>query len=407
VTKISELPWIGEFNKDWPVVPNKALIKSKKDSVGLLANSFELLSLTKQGVIVRNLEEGGKFPENFDSYQQVVPGNLVTCLFDVEETPRTIGLAKNFGMITGAYDVFEFTSLVNPRFFEYYYLALDDRKGLKYFYSGLRNVIRTPVFLAIPMPLPPREEQDSIVEFLDHELAHLDLLATKLEALLKSLDELRAAIIDDALEQLKVSKFTKIKYACELNKSRKQAQDTLVDFFPMDSISEWQGLRFGEYIDSAEASSGYSVVRENDVVIAKVTPCFENRKGTVISQLGGDFALATTEVLVLTPSKYFESKFIRFVLASSKFIKEGERAMTGAGGLKRIPSSFLANFMIPEPTLDEQKLFVEQIETKMEILLSLESALLRARETLKTKRVTLTSAAVTGVINVSGGFSRG
>ncbi|MCX6403658.1 MAG: restriction endonuclease subunit S, partial [Actinobacteria bacterium] len=150
---------------------------------------------TKGGVVVRNLDEGGKFPENFDSYQQVSAGDLVTCLFDVPETPRTIGLSPHNGMITGAYDVFEFTERVNPRYFEYYYLALDDRKGLSYFYSGLRNVIRTPVFLSIPMPVPPLDEQKAIADFLDRELAQIDALIEKLNQVAVYLDERERSLI--------------------------------------------------------------------------------------------------------------------------------------------------------------------------------------------------------------------
>lgn len=193
------LPWIGEFKSEWPVVPNKAIIKPKKQSVGLSAHEYDLLSLTKQGVVIRNLDEGGKFPENFDSYQRVEPGNLITCLFDVEETPRTIGISNYSGMITGAYDVFEFKGDINPRFFEYYYLALDQRKGLKYFYSGLRNVIRTPVFLSIPMPLPPRAEQDAIVDYLDRELGQIDDLIDKQNELSTLLQERRIKLITDTL----------------------------------------------------------------------------------------------------------------------------------------------------------------------------------------------------------------
>ncbi len=200
MTAQNSLPWIGEFKAEWKIIPNKALIRKKKVSVGLRAGDYDLLSLTKQGVIVRNLDEGGKFPENFDSYQRVQPGDLVTCLFDVEETPRTIGIAKNAGMITGAYDVFEFTDHVNPRFFEYFYLALDQRKGLKYFYTGLRNVIKTPTFLGIPMPLPPREEQDAIVEFLDKELASLDHSIEKLIELKNKVSEFRRASIVQAVQ---------------------------------------------------------------------------------------------------------------------------------------------------------------------------------------------------------------
>ena len=177
------LAWLGTFPSHWDVMPNKALIKKVKRPVKVGSELPQLLSLTKQGVIVRNLEEGGKFPENFDTYQIVKPGDLVTCLFDVPETPRTIGISWYHGMITGAYDVFEFTDRIHPKYFEYVYLYLDDKKALSCFYTGLRNVIRTPTFMSIPTPVPPLEEQRAIADYLDSQISKFSKTKASAEAL--------------------------------------------------------------------------------------------------------------------------------------------------------------------------------------------------------------------------------
>lgn len=88
----------------WEVKKNKFLLSERKAVVGKDAPNFKLLSLTLQGVILRDMENPkGKFPAEFDTYKQVAPDDLIFCLFDVEETPRTVGLAKHHGMITGAY----------------------------------------------------------------------------------------------------------------------------------------------------------------------------------------------------------------------------------------------------------------------------------------------------------------
>ena len=73
--------------------------------------------------------------------QEVLNGDLIFCLFDVPETPRTVGLSRHDGMITGAYTIFESLGRTNSEYFELFYRAMDDRKLLSPLYSGLRNTI--------------------------------------------------------------------------------------------------------------------------------------------------------------------------------------------------------------------------------------------------------------------------
>ena len=91
--KSSGVEWLGDVPEHWRLVPNKAVLRLKKDVVENDTSNYTLLSLTKQGIIPRNMEDPtGKFPANFESYQIVEPGDLVFCLFDVDETPRTCRL---------------------------------------------------------------------------------------------------------------------------------------------------------------------------------------------------------------------------------------------------------------------------------------------------------------------------
>ena len=100
---------------------------------------------------------------------------MIFCLFDIDETPRTVGLSSYNGMITGAYDVFSITG-VNPRFLYYYYLNIDNQKALKPYYTGLRKVINVPRFLELRFPLPTVEEQEQIVRYLDSMTAKINKL---------------------------------------------------------------------------------------------------------------------------------------------------------------------------------------------------------------------------------------
>ena len=198
--KPSGIPWVGDIPSHWGVKKNKFLLSERKAVVGKDAPNFKLLSLTLQGVILRDMENPkGKFPAEFDTYKQVSPDDLIFCLFDVEETPRTVGLAKHHGMITGAYTVTRCNEQVSSAFLYYYYLSLDEGKQLRSLYTGLRNVITRDTFFSLATPFPPREEQDRIVAFLDQKTADIDAAIAKKERLIELLQEQKNIRIHQAV----------------------------------------------------------------------------------------------------------------------------------------------------------------------------------------------------------------
>ena len=158
-----------------------------------------MLSLTKGGVIIRDLSTGkGKFPSDFCTYKIVSSGQIIFCLFDIDETPRTVGLSRHNGMITGAYDVFSIEN-ANPRFIEHYFLAIDDIKGLKPYYTGLRKTVSMDKFLNITVPLPPRDEQDQIVRYLDWKVSQINKLINAKRRQIALLAEQRHKTIKNAV----------------------------------------------------------------------------------------------------------------------------------------------------------------------------------------------------------------
>jgi type I restriction enzyme S subunit len=95
--KDTGLPWVGQIPSNWGLVPNRELIRKRKLLVGDRHADFRLLSLTKAGIIVRDISTGrGKFSADMGTSQEVREGDLVFCLFDVPETPRTVGLSKHY-----------------------------------------------------------------------------------------------------------------------------------------------------------------------------------------------------------------------------------------------------------------------------------------------------------------------
>ena len=98
--------WYDEVPEHWKKTKNKYVFKENKEVVGSCWGDYVLLTMGKSGVRPRDMDGGGKFPESFETYQKVCRNQIVFCLFDIDETPRTVGLSKDNGMITSAYDVF-------------------------------------------------------------------------------------------------------------------------------------------------------------------------------------------------------------------------------------------------------------------------------------------------------------
>src|SRR5690606_8231794 len=115
--KDSGVEWLGQIPEHWEALSNKYIFSLNKILVGKKSSEYDLLSLTLNGVINRDMDNRqGKFPAEFDTYQEVQKGNFIFCLFDVEETPRTVGLSEFNGMITGAYTVMRVSDNFESKF---------------------------------------------------------------------------------------------------------------------------------------------------------------------------------------------------------------------------------------------------------------------------------------------------
>ncbi|MFP4147284.1 MAG: restriction endonuclease subunit S [Halorhodospira sp.] len=191
---------IGAVPSHWEIQPLRSVMDRKRIIVGSRWDKFKLLSLTKSGVIERDVSENfGKFPGSFEAYQKVEVNDLVMCLFDIDETPRTVGLSKMEGMITGAYTVFTFRSLEVGDYLYFLFLHLDDVKGLRPYYSGLRKTIRSSSLLGMRMPIPPKEEARELSRYIKKTENRIDSLIAEAQENISLLQERRSALISAAV----------------------------------------------------------------------------------------------------------------------------------------------------------------------------------------------------------------
>ena len=134
---------------------------------------------------------------------------------------------------------------------------------------------------------------------------------------------------------------------------------TLVSFLPMANISE-EGFIIREDIKRlGEVKKGFTYFKKNDILLAKITPCFENGKRT-IATIKNDIGFGTTEFHVLRPDENkIILEYLYYLISSPSFRAQGTVKMVGSAGQKRIPKSFIENFKLSLPELAEQNRIVE------------------------------------------------
>jgi type I restriction enzyme, S subunit len=128
-----------------------------------------------------------------------------------------------------------------------------------------------------------------------------------------------------------------------------------VSFIPMAGISINGDILTSEERKVSDVIKGYRYFEPGDVLLAKITPCFENGKAAFIENLSNTIGFGSTEFHVLRPGKEVDPKYLFHLIRSSNFRFVGRCNMTGTAGQKRLPTDFIKRFEIPLPPLPEQK----------------------------------------------------
>lgn len=186
-----------------------------------------------------------------------------------------------------------------------------------------------------------------------------------------------------------------LRYVCELNPSvtfDEFDDDDDLTFLPMDRVKS------GYFIPNSEKfskyGSSYTAFEDGDIVLAKVTPCFENGNIAVAEQLVGGKGFGSSELFVIRPT-VAERRFLFYYFQSSVFKQDGEASMTGAGGLKRVSPDMLRQHRLPFPSQDVQRLIAAYLDRETARIDRLIAAKERMLALLEEKRAALISRVVT------------
>lgn len=197
--KDSGIEWIGEIPERWEVLAHKYIMHKEK-SICEHYSGEDVISLTLNGVVKRDLENpSGKMPTTFDGYQFVDPNDLLLCLFDIDVTPRCVGLVKDYGVTSPAYSRFKIHSGFCNAFYNYLLRFIDDEKVFVHLSKNLRSSLTESDFGAIKTIVPPKAEQQRIADYLDNRTFEIDTLSSKARSSIEEYKKLKQAVITQAV----------------------------------------------------------------------------------------------------------------------------------------------------------------------------------------------------------------
>ncbi|PZU02184.1 MAG: hypothetical protein DI630_09405 [Gordonia sp. (in: high G+C Gram-positive bacteria)] len=194
-------------------------------------------------------------------------------------------------------------------------------------------------------------------------------------------------------------KVSKLRHLMKVNpsvpESLRSDVNKTVTFLPMEAIGEDGTLDTTRERSVGELVTGYSYFADGDVIVAKVTPCFENGKAAVIEALPTRDGFGTSEVTTLRPGNGLDQQFLGYLVRSDRFRQSSIAAMTGAGGLKRVPDEHVRSFQIGLPPTAEQSSIVSFLDhetAKIDALIAKQEQLIA---TLREDRAATITQAVT------------
>jgi type I restriction enzyme S subunit len=404
----------------WPVVQSRRYFANRNEKAH--PEDKQLTASQKHGVVYQAefMElEGQKVMQvivGADILKHAEPNDFVISMRSFQGGIEWCGLR---GSISSAYVMLVPKQTIWSPFYRFLFKSTPYIQALQATTNLVRDgqALRFSNFAQVPLPLPPVTEQQYIATFLDRETAKIDALIAEQEKLLTLLAEKRQATISRAvtkglnpnatMKDSGVAWLGEVPEHWELKPMRYVSD--LNPAISFDGISELDELTFlpmeqikgGYYLPNtaplAKYNSSYSTFDRGDILLAKVTPCFEN--GNIA--ISGEKGFGTSEIFVLRPQG-IEPRVLFWYLQSAYFKMDGEASMTGAGGLKRVTTEVIRRHIVPTPPPNEQSAIATFLDRETSRLDTLKAKSERAIALLKERRSALIAAAVTGQIDVRG-----
>lgn len=386
--KDSGVEWIGMIPSSWKVLHVNAAFTRKNSKAE--QEDPVILSLARSGVKIRDISNNdGQLAESYYNYNPVKPGDLLLNPMDLV-SGANCSISGVTGVISPAYINLRTRDGYDPLYYDYYFKT--QYWSMAFFAHGKgvsfdnRWTMSAGDLLHYAIPVPSEEEQHKIATFLRHKCAKIDKVITDTERSIEEYKKLKQSIVTEAvtkgmrgnnremrdsgiewIEQIpKEWKISKIKYVSTFNPSCKEVDDdAMVTYTPMENIKNGYFLENSVVKNKVPAS--LTPYEDGDIVLAKVTPCFENMNISIMDRLSSGIGYGSSELFVFRPTK-INTAYLFYWLQNFYFIDMGIATMTGTGGLKRVSPYYVKNSFVLLPPDNEQIEITAYLERNIGVL---------------------------------------
>lgn len=409
--------FLPELPSGWELKLGRSCFeKNKKKNTDLVE---KLLLQFNYGTIIRKSNQEIKKDDEavFAKYTVVEPNNIMLngLNLNYDFVSQRVGIVEEKGIITSAYLALRCRNLYNPQYANYTLKALDSKKIFHGMGSGVRLILGYPEFSRIQFPVPPREEQDQIVRYLDWQVSQINHLIHGYQKQIKLLEERKITLIDNAVTK-GINPGTPMQNISGCWMGNIPAHWRMI---PSKRVFVEGKKRRREGDVSATASQKYGIISQEEYMRR------ENRRIVVANQglddwkhvEPGNFVISlrsfqggielceitgcvTWHYIVLLPQEMVCTQYFKWLLKSKSYIK----ALQGTSEFIRDGQDLrYSNFVkvdLPLIPLDEQKAIAEYITTEVAKIDNALPTFQKEIELLREYRTRLISDVVTGQIDV-------
>ncbi|MGD3157887.1 restriction endonuclease subunit S [Staphylococcus cohnii] len=413
VMKDSGIEWIGNIPQEWEIIKNKYVFKRRNNKVAENYINYQLLSLTKKGIVEKNLNEtGGKLPASFSTYQEVQKDDIVLCLFDLDVSAVFSGISKYHGMISSAYDIFKTNQDSIPDYYDYLFQIIGFDRLYLPFSKSLRKTINKENFNSIYTIKPPYNEQIKIVDFLNKSTMNINNIITQTHQSIEELKKYKQSLIAESVTK-------GIDPNVEMKDSGIEWIDNIPRHWEIRSIGNHYfqvkdknllsqeenllSLSYGKIVKRNYHSAdgllpanfdNYIIVEPNDIVLRMTD--LQNDHKSLRTGFVNESGIITSAYIILRPQKNqeFISKFIQLFLHSFDIYK-GFYGM-GSGVRQNVTFNDIKKLKIILPPIIEQKQILRYLENKVSTIDKLIENKIKIIEELENYKKSLIYEYVTG-----------
>lgn len=386
--KDSGIEWIGEIPREWEVVFAKQVfseIKNKNtDGDVKLALKFKFGKIVEKNNFEADLDE--YVADTITTYTIVEPNTIMINGLNLNYDFKTqrVAIVEKRGAITSAYLALKpDESVIYPYFANYLFKGYETKMAFHNMGAGIRLTLGFKEFKKQPVLIPPLPEQQRIADFLDKKCAEIDSVISQTEKTIEEYKALKQSVITEAVtkgvrgsrpmkdsgiewigeipEEWEVSR---MKFVAEFQPTcniSHLSEDSIVTYTPMENIKN--GFFVSNTSRFGDISSSLTQYSEGDIVMAKVTPCFENGNIAIMKGLSSGIGFGSSELFVFRSTE-IKTEFLFYWLRNNKFVDLACSTMTGTGGLKRVSPYFVKNSEITLPDVFEQQEIADYLDKK-------------------------------------------